>query len=263
MKNKLKQILTSKLPAIGTWISMTDPYGVEMVAGLGFDWLLIDMEHIPITKETLLGILMACKGSESVPIVRVASSSAEHFQAALDMGAQGVMAPMINTAADAALAVQYCRYPPQGRRGFGPLRAARYMKEADSYRREANEEMLLFVQIETPEAVQNASAIISTPGIDGIFIGNGDLANFLNGDAKAGSANVQKVVDDLIAMANKASIPIGLPTWSPEEFSRYAKLGAQLLTIGGDLAFLAVQAEAELAGVRRMLNGGEARPGKP
>jgi 2-keto-3-deoxy-L-rhamnonate aldolase RhmA len=263
MKNRLKQILASGQPAIGTWISMTDSYGVEMVAALGFDWLLIDMEHIPMSKVTLRDILIACKGSESVPIVRVASASAEHFQSALDLGAQGVMAPMINTADDAARAVQCCRYPPQGRRGFGPIRAARYMKDAESYRKEANEEILLFVQIETPEAVRNASAILGTPGIDGLFIGNGDLANFLNGDAKAGSANVQKVVDDLIEMANSASIPVGLPTWSPAEFSRYAEQGARLLTIGGDLAFLAVQAEAQLTGVRRVLNGGHAQPVKP
>ena len=88
------------------------------------------------------------------------------------------------------------------------------MKDADEYRKEANEETLLFVQIETPEAVENASAILETPGIDGIYIGNADLANFMNHDAKAGSANVQKVVDDLIKMATGASIPIGLPTWS-------------------------------------------------
>jgi 2-keto-3-deoxy-L-rhamnonate aldolase RhmA len=85
----------------------------------------------------------------------------------------------------------------------------------------------------------------------------------LNGDAKAGSANVQKVVDDLIELANSASIPIGLPTWSSGEFSRYAEQGARLLTIGGDLSFLAVQAEAELMNVRRVLNGGHPQPGKP
>src|SRR5271154_1961063 len=121
MKNKLKKILASERPAIGTWISITDLYAVEMIAGLGFDWLLVDMEHVPMSKETLRAILIACKGSDSVPIVRVASSSAEHFQSALDLGAQGIMAPMINSAADAENAVRYCRYPPQGRRGFGPI----------------------------------------------------------------------------------------------------------------------------------------------
>ena len=89
MKNKLKQILASKRPAIGTWIAIPDVYAVEMIAGLGFDWLLVDMEHIPISKETLRAILMAVKGSDSVPIVRVASATVENFQSALDLGAQG------------------------------------------------------------------------------------------------------------------------------------------------------------------------------
>ncbi len=228
MKNKLKQILASKRPAIGTWIAIPDVYAVEMIAGLGFDWLLVDMEHIPISKESLRAILLAVKGSDSVPIVRVASSTVENFQSALDLGAQGVMAPMINSVQDAEKAVHYCRYPPLGRRGFGPVRASRYMRHADEYRKDANEETLLFAQIETPEAVENASAILRTPGIDGVYIGNADLANFMNHDAKAGSANVQRVVDDLIKMATSASIPIGLPTWSAAEFSRYVKLGAQL-----------------------------------
>lgn len=255
MKNKLKHILASGRPAIGTWIALTDLYAVEVIAGLGFDWLLVDMEHIPLTKESLRAILIACKGSDSVPIVRIASASVEHVQAALDLGAQGVMVPMINNAADAAAAVRYCRYPPQGRRGFGPVRASRYMKDAETYRKEANEQLSLFLQIETPEGVENAKAILATPGIDGIYIGNSDLANFMNLDAKAGSDNVQKVVDGLIEMANAASIPIGLPTWSSKEFKRYSDLGAHLLTIGSDLSFLSVQAEAELTGVRRLLKG--------
>jgi 4-hydroxy-2-oxoheptanedioate aldolase len=259
MKNKLKQILASKQPAIGTWVAIPDVYAVEMIAGLGFDWLLIDMEHIPISKESLRAILMAVKGSDSVPIVRVASATAENFQSALDMGAQGVMAPMINSVEDAENAVRCCRYPPQGRRGFGPVRAGRYTRHTDEYRNEANDETLLFAQIETPEAVENAAAILRTPGIDGLYIGNADLANFMNHDAKAGSANVQRVVDDLVKLATSASIPIGLPTWSAAEFSRYMELGANLLTIGSDLSFLATQAETELKGVRRLLSGSHAK----
>jgi 4-hydroxy-2-oxoheptanedioate aldolase len=219
MKNKLKQILASKRPAIGTWVAIPDVYAVEMIAGLGFDWLLVDMEHIPISKESLRAILMAVKGSDSVPIVRVASATVENFQSALDLGAQGVMVPMINSVEDAENAVRYCRYPPLGRRGFGPVRASEYTRRADEY----------------------------------------DLANFMNYDAKAGSANVQRVVEDLIKMATSASIPIGLPTWSPAEFSRYMKLGATLLTIGSDLSFLATQAETQLKGVRRLLSGSPAK----
>jgi 4-hydroxy-2-oxoheptanedioate aldolase len=259
MKNKLKQILASKRPAIGTWVAIPDVYAVEMIAGLGFDWLLVDMEHIPISKESLRAILMAVKGSDSVPVVRVASVTAENFQSALDLGAQGVMAPMINTVEDAQNAVRHCRYPPLGRRGFGPVRASGYTRHADEYRNEANEETLLFAQIETPEAVENAAAIFRTPGIDGLYIGNADLANFMNHDAKAGSANVQRVIDDLIKMATGASVPIGLPTWSTAEFSRYMELGASLLTIGSDLSFLATQAETDLRAVRRVISGSPAK----
>jgi len=252
MKNNLKQILASKQPAVGTWIAITDVYSVEMIAGLGFDWLLIDMEHIPISKENLRAILMAIKGSVSVPIVRVASATVENVQSALDLGAQGIMAPMINSVADAEHAVRCCRYPPQGRRGFGPIRASGYLKRADEYRSEANNETVFFAQIETPEAVGNATAILATPGVDGIYIGNADLTNFMNHDARAGAVNVQGVVDDLIKTAVNASMPIGLPTWSTAEFNRYAELGATLLTIGSDLSFLASQAETALKGVRSL-----------
>jgi 4-hydroxy-2-oxoheptanedioate aldolase len=252
MKNKLKQILASKQPAIGTWIAITDVYSVEMIAGLGFDWLLIDMEHIPISKENLRSILLACKGSVSVPIVRVAAPTVENIQSALDLGAQGIMAPMINTVAEAEHLVRCCRYPPQGRRGMGPIRASGYLRQLEEYRSEANNETLVFAQIETPEAVKNAAAIMGTPGMDGIYIGNADLANFMNHDAKAGSANVQQVVDDLIKTAVSAALPIGLPTWSTAEFNRYVELGATLLTIGSDLSFLASRAETTLKEVRSL-----------
>jgi len=252
MANKLRQLLQSGKPAIGTWIACSDPYFVEMMADLGFDWLLIDMEHIPLSQENLRTMLMACKGSESTIVVRVSLNSRNYIQAALDLGAQGVMVPMVNSAADAARAVQFARYPPLGERGFGPMRAGQYGKTDAHYRKTANQEILLFVQIETPKAVQNTPEISQVKGIDGLYIGNGDLANFMN-DGQAGSAAVQKVVDDLIALAHGSSLPIGLPTWSPAEYTRYSQSGAQLLTIGSDLSFTASAGKAELAGVRERL----------
>ena len=252
MANKLKEILKNGKPAIGTWLGCSDPYFVEMMADLGFDWLLIDMEHIPISQESQRTMLMACKGSDSTILVRVALNSRNYIQAALDLGAQGVMVPMVNSRADAERAVEFARYPPQGRRGLGPVRAGRYGKNDAAYRKAANEENLLFVQIETPEAVQKAEEIVSVKGIDGLFIGNGDLANFMN-DGKVGSAAVQKTVDDLIELAKRRSLPVGLPTWSPGEFKRYAQLGAQLLTIGSDMRFAANAGTAELLSIRELL----------
>lgn len=252
MPNRLKQILRNGTPALGTWIGCTDPYYVELMADVGFDWLVIDMEHFPLSLGNLRTILMACKGSISVPIVRVSSNARDCIQPALDLGAQGVMVPMVNSSADAERAVQFARYPPHGRRGFGPVRAGDYGKNAVAYRKSANEETLLLVQIETPEAAQNAEQILRVPGIDGAFIGNGDLANFLN-DGETGSAKVQELVDDLIALATKRSLPIGLPTWSPTEYCQYVEKGAQLLTIGSDMVFASNGAREALSGTRDML----------
>jgi 4-hydroxy-2-oxoheptanedioate aldolase len=251
MKNKLKQILEAGKPAIGSWIGFSDPYSVELMADIGFDWLLIDMEHFPLGKANLRTILMALKGSESVPVVRVAAASPEHFQAALDLGAQGVMAPMVSSAADAARVVEYCRYPPQGRRGLGPVRASHYLKELKEYRKHANSEIALFVQIETPEAVSKSSEIFRSPGIDGVFIGNGDLANFFHGHTDSNTPEVQATVDELIEVGKAASVPVGLPTWSPQEFGSYTRKGAQLLTLGSDLHFLSSQAKADLSQARQ------------
>lgn len=252
MVNKLKEILNSGQTAIGTWLGCSDPYFVEMMADLGFDWLLIDMEHIPLSHESLRIMLMACKGSESSVVVRVSLNSRNYIQAALDLGAHGVMVPMVNSRADAERAVEFSRYPPLGRRGLGPTRAARYGKNDEKYRKTANEEILLFVQIETPEAASAVDEILNVKGIDGLYIGNGDLANFMN-DGQVGSTAVQKVIDDLIDFASGRSMPIGLPTWSPAECSRYAERGAQLLTIGSDMRFYANGGKAELAGAREVL----------
>jgi 4-hydroxy-2-oxoheptanedioate aldolase len=252
MKNKLKVMLANGKPAIGSWIGFSDPYGVEMMADVGFDWFLIDMEHFPMSKETLRTILMACKGSASVPIARVPANSRDYIQTVLDLGAEGVMVPMINSAEDAKCAVELSHYPPLGRRGLGPTRASRYYQDGGQYRQEANDEVALFVQIETPEAFRNAEEILGVPGIDGAFIGNGDLANFMN-HGQTGSKAVQEVVDHLIEMAGKISMPVGLPVWSEQECNHYVQRGAQLFTIGSDMSFLVNAARRELSKVRTLL----------
>jgi 2-keto-3-deoxy-L-rhamnonate aldolase RhmA len=252
MPSKLKQILAKREPAIGTWIGCSDPYLVEMIGDLGFDWFVIDMEHFPLSTESLRTILMACKGSQSALVVRVPVNSRNHIQAALDLGAQGVMVPFVNSRTDAEQAVEFTRYPPLGRRGFGPVRAGGYARNEQAYREAANEDISLFVQIETPEAVENAKDLLQVKGIDGVFIGNGDLANFMN-DGKVGSSAVEKVVDDLISLITSKSLPVGLPTWSPDEFNRYARKGAHLLTIGSDMRFAASAARTELTEIREIL----------
>lgn len=254
MVNKLKALVESGRPAIGSWIGFTDPYAVEVMGDAGFDWLLIDTEHFPISRESLRTIFVALKGSPSVPVVRLPSNSPDHFQTALDLGAEGVVVPMVSSRQDAAQAVTFCRYPPLGTRGFSPTRASRYFQDLEQYAKAANGQISLIVQIETPQAVTNIEEILSTGGIDGIFIGPSDLASFMNMPARTNHPDVARVVEQLIQSANSRAMPFGLPTWTPEECLSYVKRGARLLTIGSDLHYLGNSARSGLSGIRRLLD---------
>jgi 2-keto-3-deoxy-L-rhamnonate aldolase RhmA len=253
MVNTLKALVTNGRPAIGTWIGFADPYSVELMADAGFDWLLIDTEHFPISRESLRTILMAMKGSASVPVVRLPSNSLDHFQTALDLGAQGVVVPMISSRADAAQAVNFCRYPPLGTRGFSPTRASRYFKDLEAYAQAANGQIALIVQIETLQAVANIDEILTLDGIDGIFIGPSDLASFMNLPARTNHPEVERVVDRLIESACSRSIPFGLPTWTPAECLSYVQRGARLPTLGSDMHYMGNGARANLSGIRDLL----------
>ena len=253
MVNKLKALVESGKPAIGSWIGFTDPYSVEAMADAGFDWLLIDTEHFPISRESLRTVLVAMKGSPSVPVVRLPSNSADYFQTALDLGAQGVVVPMVSSREDAAQAIAYCRYPPLGTRGFSPTRASRYFQDLEQYAETANSQISLIVQIETPKAVANIDGILATKGIDGIFIGPSDLASFMGLPARTSHPEVERVVGRLIDRACACSMPYGLPTWTPDECLSYVKRGGRLLTLGSDLHFLANSGRSGLAGIRQLL----------
>ncbi|HEY7306914.1 MAG TPA: aldolase/citrate lyase family protein [Bryobacteraceae bacterium] len=253
MRSRLKALIQSGQPVIGSWIGFADPYSVELMADLGFDWLLIDTEHFPLDRQQLRTILLSMKGSSTAAVVRLPSNALDHFQTALDLGAQGVVVPMVSSRADAALAVSFCRYPPVGIRGFSPTRASRYFQDLENYASEANDQIALIVQIETPRAAENIDEILTTGNIDGIFIGPGDLASFMNLATQTKHPDVEAVVKALIQRARAHAMPFGLPTWTSDECLQYVKLGAQLLTIGSDLGFMANGARASLSGIRILL----------
>src|ERR1043166_8081102 len=176
MKGTLKQKLRRGEVSIGTWVSIGHPDVAEILAGVGFDWLLFDMEHGPMTNETVHRMMQAMGEGPTVPLVRVASNNANAIGQALDGGAHGVMIPLVNTTEDARRAVAACKYPPDGIRGMGPRRATGYGRRFHEYVRNANRDLLVVVQIETPEAVANIDSILSVDGIDVAAIGPGDLA---------------------------------------------------------------------------------------
>ena len=253
MANKLKALLARKEPAIGSWIGFADPFSVEIMADAGFDWLMVDTEHCPIGPETLCRILISMKGGTSSPVVRLPSNSPDAFKMALDLGADGVVVPMINSAADAAQAVRHCRYPPVGARGFSPIRASNYFRDLENYARQAGQEIALVIQIETPAAVANIGEILAVDGIDGVFIGPSDLSSFMGFRGRTDAPEVQQVVSSVMAAAVTKGIPCGLPTWSANECLDFIRRGALLLTLGGDLHYLSAGARSEIACMREML----------
>ena len=258
MANTFKSLLQGGQPAIGSWIGFADAYSVEMMADVGFDWLLIDTEHFPIDRQGLRTILVSMKASSSAAIVRLPSNSQDHFQTALDLGAQGVVVPMINTRQDAERAVGFCRYPPLGIRGFSPTRASRYFQDLRVYAEKANDETALIIQIETPQAIDLIDEILKTESVDGIFIGPSDLASFVGLPAQTKHPDVERMVDKAIERARAHSMPFGLPTWTAEECLRYVNRGAQILTIGSDLQYMAQAARTSLAGARSLLRDSRA-----
>ena len=174
MKNPLKEKLLRGELCIGAFVGLGHPDVTETLSRAGFDWLLIDGEHGPLGIETMQTMMMAMNGSDCTPIVRPQWNDPVIIKRILDIGAYGVLVPWVNSKEEAEAAVQACKYPPEGVRGWGPRRASRFDPD---YRTTANDEVLVSVQIETQKAVDSLDEIAAVEGVDALFIGPNDLSN--------------------------------------------------------------------------------------
>jgi 4-hydroxy-2-oxoheptanedioate aldolase len=175
--NHVRRRLAAGEPSIGTWLSLPSPEAAEYVSRVGFDWLVVDAEHNPVDIRTLAAMFAAMANSATAPMVRIPWNAPEHFKRVLDAGAWGVVVPMVNSREEAERAVDACRYVPQGGRSVGGGRhALSFGTDASTYFNNANDEVLLVLQIEHIDGVNNADEILSVPGVDACFIGPNDLA---------------------------------------------------------------------------------------
>ncbi len=173
--NKIKQMWNQGRPATAGWLSSGSPYVAEAMANAGYDVLIIDMQHgMGVTPDVAIACLQAISTTETVPMVRLAWNDPKEVQFVLDAGAYGVIVPLVNNYDDAVRAAGASRYPPLGYRSLGPNRARFY--GGPDYLQHANDEIIVLVMIETMEAVENLDEIAKVPGIDGFYIGPGDLA---------------------------------------------------------------------------------------
>ena len=241
--NHFKRAIRAGKQQIGLWVSLADPYCAEVVAGSGFDWLLIDAEHSPNDPLTVLAQLQAAAPYPVTPIVRPAWNDKVLIKRYLDVGAQSLLVPYVQTEEEAAVAVAAIRYPPRGVRGVASVtRAARFGRVAD-YAKRADDELCLLVQIETREGLDNLEKIARMDGIDGVFIGPADLAAGLGHLADIGHAEVQSAIKDAIARIKACGKPAGILTPDEASARRYIEWGTTFTAVGLDLAILARESE--------------------
>ena len=239
--NSVRHRLKKGEATFGTWLTLPDPVAARLLATSGFDWITVELEHTATTFETAaLSFAMIAAGG-CVPLARVPVNSAENIKRVLDTGAWGVIVPMVNSRAEAAAAVAAARFPPLGRRSVGgQLNAANFDADQATYRQRANEEILVVVMIEHVDAVADAEAIITTPGIDAIFIGPNDLLNSLGqmpsfeSEAPEFVAAVNRVRD----LCQRHRVPVGIHVISPEAAKQRVAEGFQFIALGSDAGFM-------------------------
>jgi len=262
MGNPFKQALARGTPQVGLWLSLAQPYTAEICATAGFDWLLIDGEHAPNDLRSVLAQLQAVAPYRAHPVVRAPVGDSTLIKQLLDVGAQTLLVPMVDTAGQARALVAATRYPPQGIRGVGAAaaRASRWGARR-AYLDEANDEVCLLVQAESRTAMDNLDAICAVDGVDGVFIGPSDLAASMGHRGQPGHPQVQSAIEAGIARILAHGKAPGILTGDPALAKRYLALGARFVAVGIDAALLAqaTRGLAQAFGVGA--DGGGAGPG--
>ncbi len=243
-RNNFKHALARGELQIGLWCSLCSNIAAELVSHSGYDWLLLDTEHSPNEIPDLLSQLQAVATGPASAIVRPAWNDTVLIKRALDIGAQSLLAPYVQNAAEARAAVAATRYPPKGVRGVTASgRAARYGRVAD-YLARADEEICVLVQVETRTALDNIAEIAAVDGVDGVFIGPSDLAASLGHIGQPGHPVVQAALKEAVDRLKEVGKPAGILTANEDEARRYIDWGYRFVAVGSDIGILAKTADA-------------------
>jgi len=250
----LDKMRQGKIP-LGTGISFSDPSVTDLITDV-LDFAFIDMEHNAMSLETVQNHILATKGSETASIIRVAWNDPVLIKPILDIGADGIISPMVRSLKDVELAVSACRYPPQGIRGFGPSRPIRFGRIDDSeYCKKANEEIICIVQIEHIDAVNEITEIVRVPGLSGIMVGPNDLAGSMGHMGNPKHPEVLDAIDKVVSEASSAGIFPGIGVADdPAELSKWIKKGVKWMVIGVDWHYLALAIDDAVDRIRKVIN---------
>src|SRR5713226_6839588 len=265
MTNSFGNKLREGRGLLGSWCTFASFASAEVMTNLGFDFLVLDMQHCEITQAQFPGILGAFRDDGPTPVVRAPKNDYHIINWLFDPGVGAVLVPMVNSVEDARRAVEAAKFPPLGRRSFGPYRAATYSFNAARYMAEADERSTLIIQIESADAASHAEELMAVPGIDAVFVGPNDLAfsmlkpgqSFSKPTEGSGAADgarqwtafartpeVLALCDEIFAKAKAANMPFGMTSGSIEEARGWLAKGASLMTFGSDFLFIRAGANA-------------------
>lgn len=246
-KNAMKAKIAAGRPVFGTWLQAASPINAEIVACSGLDFAIIDQEHGIGGLETTVAMMRAFLGSDTTPMIRVPGGDVDYLKRIVDAGAQALLIPMVNTAAQAKAIVDATLYPPRGQRGnaAGIVRGSRYGFVSD-YVARAHEEMLIVPQVETVEAVGNAAAIAAVPGVDMVFIGPSDLSGSAGVPGQTGAPEVEKLFAEAIAGIRSAGKPFATVPRDGKSWQDLFAEGYMMVSHGSDIATVKTAAMAQV-----------------
>jgi 4-hydroxy-2-oxoheptanedioate aldolase len=248
----LRKALAERRPVVGATLTVPNVDTALALANAGFDFLWIEMEHGPMTLESLRAILLATRGAKAVPLTRVPANEIWLAKRVLDEGSLGVIFPFTSTRELAERAVAACRYPPLGDRGFGPAFAmSRFGMSSGDYVKFANENVLVVVIVERKEAIENIESIASVPGIGVLFVGVNDLSFSLGVGGRTKDPLVEQALTKVLDAGRRHGLPVGYPTGDPAEINRRIAQGFRFFQASSDIGLMAGGARDMLSKVDR------------
>ncbi|KAB0269245.1 HpcH/HpaI aldolase family protein [Microvirga brassicacearum] len=252
IENRFKRWLAGEgpRPPLGTWLMAAAPATAEAMGYAGFDFLVVDMEHVPIEVSDLTHILRAIGCTPADAVVRLAWNDQVLIKRVLDAGAQTIMVPFVQTAEEARQAVSFAKYPPEGVRGVAAVHRGSRFGRATDYLKRANGEVAVIVQLETPDAIERLPEIAAVPGVDGLFVGPGDLSAAMGHIGNITHPDVQALIQKAAKASRAAGKPVGIVGPNPDMVRRFLDYGYDFSAVASDIAMMTGRASDWLGTLR-------------
>ena len=251
----MEKLLNNEL-TIGSWLTIPHPMVVEIMATGGFEWLVVDLEHTSMDMRDVHTLITTIQANQMKAIVRVSKNEEVVIKRVLDIGADGIIVPMVNSEHDANKAVEYAKYPPKGKRGVGLFRAQKYGVGFDDYKKWLDDDLVIIAQIEHIDAVKNINEIINVEGIDGVIIGPYDLSSSMGFPGEYYREDVSQAIEEVLKVCAVNNFPSGFHVieTDPDIFLKRVSEGCSFMAYSIDFFFLGDLVRSGMRQIRKNID---------